>query len=106
MSHSSSNKQPFKFCRDCGKARETGSLIFYECPLDGAWKSTTDRCVLHNEEFDHAGNMTVAASDRSVQITLSDCPFTSPYFGSKKQTKELLEDKRKTVPLWMRKEDR
>ena len=37
-------------CRECGKPRETGSQIFYECPIDGRWRSTTDRCDRKNKK--------------------------------------------------------
>lgn len=37
-----------KYCRDCGVPHETGSLIWYECPVTGKWKSACDVCDVHN----------------------------------------------------------
>lgn len=48
--------------------------------------------------------MTITTSGKGFQITLKDCPFTSPYFGIKAQGKELFDGKRKTVALWQPKE--
>jgi len=33
-----------KFCRDCGRGISTGSLIFFECPVDEKWKTDSAWC--------------------------------------------------------------
>lgn len=89
------------YCSDCGKPHETGSLIFFECPLNGSWKSASDRCELHNKKFDNAGTATLAVSEKSVSIDLRDNPFSTPYFVSRKQLLELLDGRRKSCVIWM-----
>ena len=95
-----------KFCRDCGEPRETGSQIWYECPINGAWKSAFDYCELHSEKFDNVGIVSLAFSGKSLSIDLKNNPFTSPYFVSKKEVEELLNGKRKSTVIWMPKEHR
>lgn len=36
---------------DCGSPHETGSQIFYECPVNGAWKTAFDACMLYGFAF-------------------------------------------------------
>ena len=94
------------YCSDCGEARETGSQIWYECPVNGAWKSAFDKCELHNEEFDNVGHVSMAVSEKSVAIALRNDPFSTPYFVSRKQLLELLDGRRKSCVIWMPKEHR
>lgn len=40
-----SNPAPLgEFCRECGEAVSTGSTLWFVCPVDGAWRSPSDRC--------------------------------------------------------------
>jgi hypothetical protein len=34
-----------RHCRDCGDPHETGSQIFYECPIDHRWRTSAETCV-------------------------------------------------------------
>lgn len=95
-----------ELCKNCGKARETGSLIFFECPINGAWKSNSDRCELHSEKFDNLGTVKLALSGKSVSIFLKNNSFTCPYFVKRKELEELLNGKRKSCVIWMPKEYR
>ena len=95
-----------KLCKDCGEPHETGSLIFFECPVTGAWKSPGDRCELHSEKFDNVGTVSLAFSGKSLSVELRNNPFTCPYFVSKKEVEEILEGKRKSAVIWMPKEHR
>jgi len=90
-----------ELCRNCGKPHETGSLIFFECPVNGAWKSAGDICELHSEKFDNLGTVSMATSGKSVSIDLRNNPFTSPYFVKKVELEELLNNKRKSCVIWM-----
>lgn len=38
-------KPKSEFCRDCGRSAETGSQIWFICPIDGTWHGSFDRCI-------------------------------------------------------------
>ena len=87
-------------CRDCGTAHPTGSQIFYECPVNGSWKSAFDNCELHSQGFDNVGHVSISSSEKSVAIALRDNPFGGPCFVSRRQLLELLDGRRKSCVVW------